>query len=321
MGIRDERERLTREKIAKLLNASREEICLVSNTSEGLNIIAQGLDLREKDNVVIAKHGFPGNAVPWLNLGKKGVSLKIVESDYGENATAKMLAAVDQNTRVLALSFVEWIDGFRYDLQMIGDFCRERDIVSVVDSIQGVGAMKLDVQSSQISFLSNGGPKWLLSPNGTGFIYISKDLLPKIDMKYLGYLSISKDAMDFDYDLTLKEDASRFRVGTINDSGIAAMDKSLDLILEVGIEKIQKHILGLTNYASEKLASKGYKILGDFKEENRSGILAFGGKEVRKTYEKLIERNIIVSHRKNWIRVSPHFYNTQEDIDRMLEIL
>ena len=124
MGIRDERERLTREKIAKLLNASREEICLVSNTSEGLNIIAQGLDLREKDNVVIAKHGFPGNAVPWLNLGKKGVSLKIVESGYGENATAKMLAAVDQNTRVLALSFVEWIDGFRYDLQMIGDFCR-----------------------------------------------------------------------------------------------------------------------------------------------------------------------------------------------------
>jgi len=217
MGIRDKRERITREKIAKLINASYEEICLVSNTSEGLNIFAQGLNLKEKDNVVIVRHGFPGNAVPWLNLEKKKVSVNIVESEYGEDASDKIFRAIDKNTKALAISFVEWIDGFKYDLDKIGDFCREHGIAFVVDSIQGVGAMNLDVRSSQISFLSNGGPKWLLSPNGTGFIFIRKDLLNKIDTKYLGYLGIRKGPMDFDYDLTLNEDASRYKVGTLND--------------------------------------------------------------------------------------------------------
>jgi len=319
--IRNGRERQTRKYIGQLINAPYEDVCLVSNTSEGLNIIAQGLDLNEGENVVIVKHGFPGNTVAWLNLEKKGVTVKIVDSDYGEDATAKILAAVDEATRVLSISFVEWIDGFKYDLDRIGKFCHEKEVVFVVDSIQGVGAMKMDVQSSKISFLSNGGFKWLLSPNGTGFIYVGKNILPKIDMKYLGYLSLVKNPMEFDYDLTLKDGAKKFRLGSISDNGIAAMEMSLDLILELGIERIQSHILELIQYASGGIKSKGYDLLGNFPEENRSGILSFGGNDIADVYQRLIDRNIIVSFRKNWIRVSPHFYNTREDIDRMLEWL
>jgi len=319
--IRNQRERRTREKIAKLIYSSYQDICTVSNTSEGLNIIAQGLDLKERENVVIVRHGFPGNAVPWLNLKKKGVAIKIVESEYGEDATEKILATVDDATKVLAISFVEWIDGFKYDLDMLGNFCHKKGIIFVVDAIQGVGAMKLDVQSSKISFLSNGGFKWLMSPNGTGFIYVDKKLLPVLDMKYLGYLSLAKGPMDFDYDLTLKDGAKKFRLGSINDTGIAAMERSLDLILELGIEKIQDHILNLIRYAGEKIKSKGYDVLGDFPDKSRSGILSFRGKGIEEVYQRLIERNVIVSFRKKWIRISPHFYNKRDDIDRMLELL
>jgi len=319
--IRNEREKNTRKKIGEIINASYKDICLVSNTSEGLNIIAQGLDLKEDENVVIVKHGFPGNSVPWLNLTKKGVRVKIVDSEYGDDATEKIMAAVDGATRVLSISFVEWIDGFKYDLEKLGNFCHEKGIIFVVDSIQGVGAMKLDVRSARISFLSNGGFKWLMSPNGTGFIYVNKNILPEIDMKYLGYLSLVKGPMDFDYDLTLKDSAKKFRLGSINDTGIAAMERSLDLILELGIEKIQKHILDLTQYASEGIRTKGYDILSDFPDKNRSGILSFGSKDTAELYQRLIEKNIIVSFRKKWIRISPHLYNTQEDIDRMLVCL
>ena len=319
--IRNERERQARKKIGQLINSPYEDICLVSNTSEGLNIIAQGLDLNERENVVIVKHGFPGNTVPWLNLKKKGVTVKIVDSEYGEDATEKIMDAVDGATRVVSRSFVEWIDGFKYDLDKIGTFCHQQGVVFVVDSIQGVGAMKLDVQSSKISFLSNGGFKWLLSPNGTGFIYVDKNILPKIDMKYLGYLSLVKNPMEFDYDMTLKEGAKKFRLGSINDNGIAAMETSLDLILELGIENIQSHILELIQYTSEGIKAKGYDILGDFPKENKSGILSFGGKDIADVYQRLIDGNVIVSFRKKWIRVSPHLYNMKEDIDRMLELL
>jgi selenocysteine lyase/cysteine desulfurase len=319
--LRNQRERNVRKSIGRLINAPYKNICLVSNTSEGLNIIAQGLDLGAADNVVIVKHGFPGNSVPWLNLRKMGVKIKIVESDYGEDATSKIKDAIDETTRVVSISFVEWIDGFKYDLERIGNLCHEKRILFVVDSIQGVGAMKLDVQSARISFLSNGGFKWLMSPNGTGFIYVDDDVLSKIDMKYMGYLSLVKNPMEFDYDLTLNEGAKKFKLGSINDNGIAAMEKSLELILDLGIEKIQDHILDLNQYASDGIKTKGYDLLSDFPRENRSGILSFGGSDLEAVYQRLVENNVIVSLRKNWIRVSPHFYNNFDDIDRMLERL
>jgi len=313
--LRNQRELNVRTKLARLVNASVDEICMVSNTSEGLNIIARGLDLREGDNVVLADCEFPGNVLPWLNLQKTGVGVKVVRTQYGEDPTDNILSTVDENTKVVTVSFVEWIDGFKFNLEEIGRFCAQRDILFVVDAIQGAGALKLDVKSARISFLSAGGFKWLLSPNGTGFIYVAKKIRDRIDLTYLSYLSITDSPMEFNFDFTLRDDATRFRLGSISDTGIAAMEKSLDLILEAGIEGIENHILFLTGYAAENLEKKGYNVLSNMGPEHRSGILTFGGRDIRKKYDELLAHDIIVSFRKEWIRISPHFYNNEDDIN------
>jgi len=319
--LRNQRELNVRTKLARLVNASVDEICMVSNTSEGLNIIARGLDLREGDNVVLADCEFPGNVLPWLNLQKTGVGVKVVRTQYGEDPTDNILSTVDENTKVVTVSFVEWIDGFKFNLEEIGRFCAQRDILFVVDAIQGAGALKLDVKSARISFLSAGGFKWLLSPNGTGFIYVAKKIRDRIDLTYLSYLSITDSPMEFNFDFTLRDDATRFRLGSISDTGIAAMEKSLDLILEAGIEGIENHILFLTGYAAENLEKKGYNVLSNMGPEHRSGILTFGGRDIRKKYDELLAHDIIVSFRKEWIRISPHFYNNEDDINKLLGLL
>lgn len=318
ISLRQERETELRKKIADLINASHRDICMISSTTEGLNIIAQGLSLKKGDNIVLSEVEFLGNVLPWQNLNKEGVELKIAKAEYGLDPTENIFAAVDKRTRVLTLSFVGWIDGFKFNLEEIGKFCQDRNIVFVVDAIQGIGSMKLDVKASKISFLASGAFKWLLSPSGVAFIYINKDIMPEMDLKYLGYLSQVTEPDAFDFKIKFKEDASRFRLGSISDIGIAAMDKSLELILKIGIENIQDHILSLWNYAAERLIKKGYKIISDFNLDNRSGILTFDGDKIKHKYENLIKENIIVSLRKGWIRISPHLYNNQDDIEKML---
>ena len=319
--IRLGRENRTRHRIAKLIRCSPGEICMVTNTSEGLNIIAQGLNLRKGDNVVLGEREHIANVLPWLNLQKQGIHVKRVSSEYGRDYSDSLLAAVDDRTRVVAVSYVGWIDGFRLDLANIGRFCREREIYFSVDAIQGVGAMDLDVSASSISFLSCGGYKWLMSPSGTGFIYVRRDLLPELEPRYLSYLSIDSDAERFDFRIRLKDDATRFRLGSISDIGIAALERSLDMILGIGIQRVQTHITELNGYAARALAQKGYTIVSDLSPEHRSGIISFHGQDVRAKYDRLIARGIIVSFRNGGIRLSPHFYNNREDIERMLDVL
>ncbi len=316
---REKREYRTRINIAKMINASHTDIGIVTNTSEGINIVAQGIDWKKGDNVVLTDVEFPGNVLPWMYLEKRGVSVEIIKTEYGSDPTEKIFSAVNEKTRVVSVSFVGWIDGFKYNLDDIGRFCYERNIILAVDAIQGLGAMKIDVQSSNISFLSAGGFKWLLSPPGVGFMYINKSLLPQIEQKYAGYLSDASEAEDFNFKMNLKKDIMRFRLGSINYPGIAAFEKSLEMILELGIDEIQNHILELNAYAANKLKEKDYFIISALEPENRSGILTFGGKNIHEKYDRLIEKNIITSYRREWIRISPHFYNNEDDINRFLE--
>lgn len=319
--IRLGRETRARHKISELIRSSPEELCMVSNTSEGLNIIAQGLDFRPGDNIVLAEKEHIANVLPWLNLENRGVRIKRIPSEYGKDFADSLIAAVDKRTRVVTVSFVGWVDGFRPDMAKIGRFCHEHNIVFAVDAIQGIGAMDFDVTAFHVSFLSCGGFKWLMSPNGTGFIYVRKDLLANLEPSYVSYLNVNADAEAFDFRIRLKNDASRFRLGSISDIGIAAMEKSVDLILRTGIKNIQDHVWGLNRYAAEELVKKGYTIISDLSPEHRSGILTFHGKDTTEKYGGLIRKGIVVSLRNQWIRVSPHFYNNREDIDRMLEAL
>jgi len=321
-AVRKERDLAARREIAALIHASAEDICMVANTSEGLNILAQGLDLQAGDNVVLSEIEFSGNIIPWLNLEKKGVRIKRAKTEFGQDPTEKILAAIDGRTRLVTLSFVGWIDGFKTNVAEIGAYCRERGIIFVVDGIQGVGVMELNVTAAQVSFLSCGGQKWLMSPNGTGFIYVAKSVLPLISQKYLGYLSIDNEADNtFDFALPLKGDAARFQIGAVNDKGIAAMERSLSLILETGIADIQDHVIGLNRYAGEGLRKMGYTLVSDRRPDHMSSILSFWGDDTLGAYHRLTRKGVIVSLRNGWIRVSPHLYNTEQDIDKFLAAL
>ncbi len=196
--LRQQTELRTRKKIARLLNASWEEIAMVSNTSEGLNIIARGASLEEGDNIVVPDNEFPANLLPWLNLKEsKGVEVRLVPSREGFVFSDDIKEHVNPRTRLIALSHVGWIDGFRHNLQEIGEFCNRRGIIFVVDAIQSAGALSIDVKESKVSALTAGGYKWLLSPCGTGFLYIDQELLNSIKPTYLSYLSISTEPEDF----------------------------------------------------------------------------------------------------------------------------
>ncbi|HOW86377.1 MAG TPA: aminotransferase class V-fold PLP-dependent enzyme [Candidatus Aminicenantes bacterium] len=311
-----------RQKIGRLINAPAETICVVANTSEGLNVAAQGLDFRPGENVVLSENEFVGNIVPWLNLASKGVLVKRAAVPFGQDPAAAIRAAVDTRTKVVALSLVGWIDGFKTDVAALGRFCRERDILFVVDGIQGVGAVGLDVAASHIDFLACGAQKWLMSPNGTGFLYASKNILPRIRQKYMGYLSLDSDADNaFDFEIRPRTDASRFHLGSYNDKGIAALGRSLSLILEAGIAEVQKHVVGLNVRAAAGLRQKGYTIVSSLDPDHMSGILTFRGADTASAYERLISRGIVVSLRNGWIRISPHVYSNGEDIDRLLAAL
>ena len=321
--LRQQTELETRQKIARLLNASWEEITMVTNTSEGLNIIAQGAPLKAGDNIVVPHNEFPANLLPWLHLKEnKGVEVRLVPSRGGFVFLDDIKQHVNARTRLLAISHVGWIDGFRHPLQQLGEFCHQRGIIFVVDAIQSAGALSIDVKRCKVSALTAGGYKWLLSPCGSGFLYVDRELLSSIKPTYLSYLSISTEPEDFRFQMDLRPDASRFKLGSINDAGIGAMDKSLELILYLGVEEIEGYLLRLTDFLAEELQRRGYRIVSHTDHSHRSSILTFEAKgDAAELYQKLVNKQIIVSLRRGWLRVSPHFYNSEEDIARLLESL
>jgi len=321
--LRQQTELETRKKIARLLNASWEEITIVTNTSEGLNIIAQGVPFKEGDNIVVPDNEFPANLIPWLHLKEsKRIEVRLVPSRGGFVFFDDIKEKVNDRTRLLALSHVGWVEGFSTPLQQIGEFCHERGIIFVVDAIQSVGALGVDVKKCKVSALTAGGYKWLLSPCGTGFLYVDRELLSSIKPTYLSYLSISTEPEDFSFQMDIRPDASRFKLGSINDVGIAAMDKSLELILYLGIEQIESYLFRLTDFLAEGLQKKGYRIISHLDPAHRSSILTFEAKgNAAELYQKLLNNQIIASLRRGWLRVSPHFYNSEEDIAHLLEHL
>ncbi|MFH1334912.1 MAG: aminotransferase class V-fold PLP-dependent enzyme, partial [Candidatus Zixiibacteriota bacterium] len=231
---------------------------------------------------------------------------------------------IDPKTRVLALSSVQFFNGYKNNLKTIGDICREKDIFFVVDAIQGIGAVDLDVREYQIDLLSCGGEKWLLSSLGTGFFYLSSFAKRKINPVFFSWLSVDwklnfTDVMK--YDLQPFPSARKFEMGTYPYSLLWTMHSSLQLLSEIGVKNIEKHNLKLLDLLINGLRAKGYRITSSLEYDHRSSILSFSGKNIRNLYEKLLKKNILVSLREGSIRVSPHFYNSEEEINRLIEML
>jgi selenocysteine lyase/cysteine desulfurase len=308
--------------IARLINAPVDRIALVKNTSTGFNILATGLQWKEGDHVILNEMEFPSNIYPFLNLRRLGVDVDLVKARDGRVLVEDYVRAMRPETRLVSVSYVQFLNGYRMDLRALGEICRERGIVFSVDPIQAAGGIVLDVDAQKIDFISCGGHKWLMGPQGTGFIYLSEALQERLTPAYVGWLSV-KDSWDFfNYRLDLLDSAERFEIATENWMGMWGLCESLRLILEAGKDRVEAKIIALTDHLVEGLRERGHQVLSPRNDGEKSGIVLFSaGYDNDVAFNHLKERNITIALREGYLRCSPHFYNSVEEIDTLLEAL
>ena len=297
-----------RGKFAWLINGDVDEVAFVKNTSEGISIVANGLDWNPGDNVVIPDIEFPANVYPWWNLKRFGVETRMVKSKDGRVVFDDLIEQTDKRTRIVSVSSVECNSGFKNDLNRIGAFCRENNILFCVDAIQSLGVLEMDVKRDNIDFLSADGHKWMLSVEGLGGFYISKNVLEKIYPVTVGWDSVV-DAWDFmNYDFTFRPDAKRFEEGSFNTMSIYALGAALDLLQETGIDSIQSSVLSQGDYLMEGLQKRGIKILNSQVQKERSGIISYELKaESKQFFTYMLENNVSLTVRDGLARLSPHY--------------
>ena len=304
---------------ARLIGADRSEIAIVKNTSEGIATIAMGLDWRPTDRLVAFKEEFPANYYPWLRLEAQrcGVDwLSIHDPLHSiERAT--------HGAKLLAISFVQYLSGLRVDLNAIGEICHRNRCFFFVDAIQGLGAFPLNVRTAHIDALAADGHKWMLGPEGCGILYVQKDRQDAIFPKEFGWTNVAGYNDYASRDMTLRPDAGRYECGTLNTVGCFGLRASIEFLLEVGVERIGPVVQGLADRLAEGARQKGYQVLGDRTPENGSGIVALHKPNVdsRKVVRDLKERGIMAAPRQGWVRFSPHFYISPEEIDRVVDAL
>ena len=309
---------------AQLVGARPHEIAFMRNTSDGVSAVANGLDWRGGDAVVTNNVEFPSNIYPWMRREKeRGIKLRMAQERDGRIDPDELFSLIDDRTRVVALSWVQFSSGFRSDLRRIGKFCRERDIIFFVDAIQGLGGLKLDVASDYVDAFAADAHKYLLGPEGIALLYVSDRIVERIKPTVVGWMSVKHPEHHLDYDLSYREGALRFECGTLNTAGVYGLAAAIELLLEVGPEKIEGHLLGLSDYLAERLGAKGYDVFGSRRLGETSAIVTCKHEthSAGSLYRVLCERNIITAPRAKRLRISPHFYNTREEVDELVNAL
>jgi selenocysteine lyase/cysteine desulfurase len=315
--------RRTRISAARMLNAHPAEIAFVKNTTEGILIVANGIRWRNGDNVVLAEKEFPANVYPWLNLERKGVEVRFAREAEGCIPVEEVARQVDGRTRVVSLSSVEFATGYRNDLDALGELCRQRGVLFCVDAIQSLGALPIDVRRSRIDFLSADGHKWLLGPEGTGVFYCGRAAMGKLEVANLGWGGVVDPNDYLNYDATPAPTAERFEPGTLNTAGIYGLRAALDLLLSVGLDRIEARVLALTDLLCEALRRRGYRVHSPRGKSEKSGIVTFSHDRhpAGELLRRLREERVVGAVRDGKVRFSPHFYNTDEEIDRAVRAL
>jgi selenocysteine lyase/cysteine desulfurase len=310
-----------RDAAARLIHAAPEEIAVISNTSQGISFIANGVRWNPGDIVVGVADEFPANYFPWARLEARGVRLRWVPLQHG-CVELDELDRSCEGARLLAVSYVQYFSGFRVDLDAVGEICRRRGCRLVVDSIQGLGPFAIDVKRSGIHALSNGGQKWLLGPEGSGFLYVDRNWLPELDIVEFGWTNVAGFPA-YSKDPTLRPDAGRFEGGTLNGFGCAGLRASIELLLEVGVERLSEQVHTLAERLLEGAQAKGYQACAARERASGSGIVSIckEGVDAAALAKRLLEEKIVVVPRHGYLRVAPHFYNTAREIDRLVELL
>lgn len=306
--------------LSELINANPDRIAFLDNTSNGLNILATGIEWKEGDRILLNDIEFPANVYPFLNLEKFGVQIDFVKSKNGIVSAEDIIANVKPQTKLISVSFVQFLSGYKIELEKLGNFCRQNNIIFSVDGIQGIGAMNFDVHKFKIDFLSCGTQKWLFGAQGLAFIYLTEGLQRKLNPAYVGWLSVEDAWNLLDYKMNLKKSANVYQGGTLNSLGIYIFNTSLKLLKDFGFDRIEERVISNTKYLRKKLNEMGIKsLLDEVDEKFYSGITTFKVDNAEKLFKHLEEEKIVCSLREGFIRLSPHFYNTFEDIDVVIK--
>jgi selenocysteine lyase/cysteine desulfurase len=304
---------------ARLIGANRNEIALMKNTSEGISTVAQGLDWRPGDRIVAFREEFPSNYYPWLRLAAKRCYVEWL-------SVLDPLEKIDnacRGAKLLAISFVQYLSGLRVDLNAIGEICKRRNCFFFVDAIQGLGAFPLNVETAHIDALAADGHKWMLGPEGCGILYVRKSRQDSIFPEEFGWTTVAGYHDYSSRDMALRQDAGRYECGTLNTIGCFGLQASIELLIEVGMQRTSEAVQGLGDRLAEGAISKGYQLLGDRTPDTGSGIVAIqkAGIDSRKVVLDLKQRGIIAAPRQGWVRLSPHFYISPDEIDQVIEAL
>ncbi|HET8799430.1 MAG TPA: aminotransferase class V-fold PLP-dependent enzyme [Thermoanaerobaculia bacterium] len=317
-----EYERL-REAAARLLGAQPAEIAFLKNTSEGLSFVAEGLAWREGENVVATAMEFPSNWAPWKRLARRGVETRVAKS-----ATVEEIAPrIDARTRIVTVSSVAFHNGFTADLEAIGALCEERGVLFCVDAIQSVGMLPIDVRRAKIHFLAADGHKWMCGPEGAALFFIAQEKLDALQVLENGWTNVDRKGRFLDCGLEWLPDARRFEAGSLNTNGIHGLRAAIELLLETGIDAIAQRVLAIANRLADGIENAGWAL--GTPRPIRSAIVAAippvlenrDPKSLLWYHRRLEENGIVCAPREGFLRFSPHFYNDEDEVDRVVAAL
>jgi len=319
------RESELRQRLAQLTGAAgAEDIALLKNTTEGISLVAWGLDWRQGDNVVLPRDEFASNRLPWLAQRRRGVEAREVDIRAAGDAEGALLDALDDRSRLLTVSAVQWSDGFRLDLQRLGAACHQRGVLFFVDAIQQLGALPLDVRACHIDYLAADAHKWLLGPEGIAVFYSSPAARPLLELQQQGWHMFDDSWYFHRDDWTPAAGARRFEAGSPNSLGQAALHASVGLLLEQGMEWVGQRLLDNSERLVSGLQARdGVRLLSRIEPARRSGIVNFAAdalpaQELRK---RLLEHNVSCALRGEGLRLSPHFYQGEAEMEAFFQIL
>ena len=318
----------TRESAGRLLHASPDEIALLGPTSLGLSLVANGIAWAPGDEVVCYLDDYPANVYPWINLRDKGVVVRFIEpAQIGELTVEAVERTLTPKTKLVALASSSFISGFRIDITAIGKLLRERGILFCLDAIQTLGAFPTTVE--HVDFLSADAHKWLLGPVAIGVVYVKKELFELCRPTLLGSWNIKAPNFVAQNQVEFVEGAQRYEPGVLNVPGVAGMKATIDLLLEIGIEKVAERILSIRSRLIFGLVELGFTLLGaTTNAAHFSGIITVSHptRDIPSLFKRLSENRVVCSPRQDrqgnhYLRFSPHFYNTEDEVDRVLELL
>lgn len=311
--------------VAEMLGVKSEQIAFMRNTSDGFAAVANGLEWKAGDNIVSFEREFPANFYAWRMVRDRyGVELRLCPERDGRIDLDELTAMIDGNTRVVALSSVQFASGFRSDLERVGRAARNADALFTVDIIQGFGQVGFDLPAEFVDIAAGASHKWLCAPEGCGILYLSDRARERVQPAFVGWISVETPWDFADREQPFKPNALAWESGTGTSSLFYGLEQSLKLLNDTGLDKIEAYLAGLTDILCDSLTAKGYEIVSSRREGERSAIVCIKprqGMDCNEIAERLIKEDVVISARNGILRIAPHFYNNEADIERLIDRL